>query len=249
MARPLRPPRALLLDLDDTLVVESAGGDDPWEEALPRLAEAVGGAALGPLREALAAQRAWFWSDPARHRRGRLDMEAARREIVAAAVAALGLGAREAAHAWADAVSATREARMRPFPGALEALEAFRARGLRLALVTNGGAAGQRRKIERFGLEARVDAVLVEGELGFGKPDRRVFARALDALGAAPEEAWMVGNDLRADVAGAQAAGIAGVWVDHGGAGLPERPAARPDRIVRAVAELVAWLEKARGEV
>ncbi|MDX1649447.1 MAG: HAD family hydrolase [Myxococcota bacterium] len=238
MAGPLRPPRALLLDLDDTLVVESSGGDDPWEEHLPRLA-AETGAEIARLRDALAASRRHFWSDPERHRRGRLDMHGARREVVAGALQALGVQAREVGRAYADAVSDTREARMRPFPGALEALGAFRRRGLRLALLTNGGAPAQRRKIARFGLAAHFDAVLVEGELGFGKPDRRVFERALRSLEVDAASAWMVGNDLASDVGGARAAGLHAVWVDARGTGLPADAAVRPDRIVRAVAELV----------
>ena len=120
-----------------------------------------------------------------------------------------------------------------------ETLHTLRARGHRLALLTNGGALFQREKIVRFALAPLFDAIFVEGELGFGKPDPRVFARALRALGAEPHEALMTGNDLRSDIAGAKSAGIRAVWVYHARAGVPERAPARPDRVVGAIAELL----------
>jgi putative hydrolase of the HAD superfamily len=125
------------------------------------------------------------------------------------------------------------------FPGARETLVALRARGHRLALLTNGGALFQREKIVRFALAPLFDAVFVEGELGFGKPDPRVFERALRALGAAPHDALMTGNDLRSDVLGAKRAGVAAAWVDHARSGVPADAPARPDRVVRLIAELL----------
>jgi putative hydrolase of the HAD superfamily len=79
--------------------------------------------------------------------------------------------------------------------------------------------------------------VRIEGEVGIGKPSPEAFAAALAALGARLEPAAMIGDDLEADVAGAERAGIPAVWVDHGRA-LP--PAAvRPGRCIRALADLL----------
>jgi putative hydrolase of the HAD superfamily len=82
------------------------------------------------------------------------------------------------------------------------------------------------------------DLILIEGELGYGKPDRRVYARALAELDVAPAETWMVGDRLEWDVFPAQAFGIYGIWVDVSGAGLPSGIETRPDRIVRRLADL-----------
>ena len=48
----------------------------------------------------------------------------------------------------------------------------------------------------------------------------------------------MVGDNLEWDVAAPQRAGVAGIWHDVAGRGLPEGSAARPDAIVRSIAEL-----------
>jgi HAD superfamily hydrolase (TIGR01549 family) len=133
--------------------------------------------------------------------------------------------------------SSEREARVAPFPGAIDALARLRRRGHRLGLLTNGGARLQRAKIDCYDLGRFFDAVRIEGEVGIGKPTAAAFAGALAALGASGEPAAMIGDDLAADIAGAQAAGLSAVWVDHGGRG--PGPGSRPDRVVRALAELV----------
>jgi putative hydrolase of the HAD superfamily len=96
----------------------------------------------------------------------------------------------------------------------------------------------QRRKIDRFGLAAHFDAILIEGEVGFGKPDPRVYHRALDVLAVAPGDTWMVGDNLEWDVAEPQRQGIFGIWIDVRGAGLPRGHEVRPDRIIRTLSEL-----------
>lgn len=231
-------PRVLLVDLDDTVLRYGAGGEGLWVEVVERFA---GRLPVGPERllAALEAVRTGFWADPERSRRGRQDMFAARRAILARTFERLGLSPEgELVREVADAYSREREARVAPFPGALEALAELRRRGHRLGLLTNGGARLQRAKIERHGIARFFDAVRIEGEAGIGKPDAAAFAGALAALGAAGEPAGMIGDDLDADVAGARRAGLRTVWVDHAGAG-PPRGGLRPDRVVRALAEVL----------
>ena len=111
---------------------------------------------------------------------------------------------------------------MEPLPDAIETVRWLRESGRRLALLTNGAAAAQRRKIARFEIADLFDAILVEGELGFGKPDERVYQRALSALDVKPADAWMVGDNLEWDVAAPQKLGMSGVWIDARGRGLPD---------------------------
>ena len=230
-------PRVLLIDLDDTILRYGVGGEGLWHEVVRGFADRLP-VATERLLAALAEVRERFWADPAQSRVARQDMFAARRAILAQAFEALGLSPEsELVREVADAYSGEREARIAPFPGALEALAELRRRGHRLGLLTNGGARLQRAKLVRFELAERFDAVRIEGEVGVGKPAAAAFAGALAALGARGEPAAMIGDDLAADVAGAHAAGLAAIWVDHAGQGASG--AARPDRVVRALAELL----------
>ena len=99
-----------------------------------------------------------------------------------------------------------------PFPDALPTLRELRARGIAIALVTNGRTDTQAAKVSRLGLEPLLDATLISESEGLRKPDRRIFERALARIGVAPEHAWHVGDHPMADVAGAHAAGLTAIW-------------------------------------
>ncbi len=132
-----------------------------------------------------------------------------------------------------------REAAITPLPGAVETLRRLKSLGLTLGLLTNGGSEGQRAKIERFALAGHFAYIGIEGEVGVGKPHRDSYETALRSLGVAAEQTWMVGDNLEWDVAGAEAVGIRGIWLDKHGRGLPPGTTTRPDRIIRSLPELL----------
>jgi HAD superfamily hydrolase (TIGR01458 family) len=92
------------------------------------------------------------------------------------------------------------------------------------------------------GLEyaAEVDATVL------GKPSSAFFEAALAAVDADAEMTWMVGDDIEADVAGAQRHGMKTVLVRTGKfrPDAVERTNIRPDAIVSSIAQLPNWLEQ-----
>jgi putative hydrolase of the HAD superfamily len=108
-----------------------------------------------------------------------------------------------------------------------------------LALITNGGSDVQRAKIERFGLAPYFAFILVEGEFGFGKPEKQVFQACLDKFAVEPSAAWMIGDDLQRDIGGAMSLGIKGIWVDWRLRGLPLNSPINPDLVISTLAELL----------
>lgn len=232
-------PGVILLDLDDTVLEFAPLAEPCWRRVCARFAPQIAGGPSDSLCAAIREEQAWYWGDRERHRRGRLDLVCARREIVAGALSRLGIEDPALAREIADAFSLEREEAIRPLPGAIEAVRHLHEQGVRLALITNGSAADQRRKIDRFELAPLFDCILIEGEFGAGKPDERIYQRALDQLGVTPERAWMVGDNLEWDVQAPQQLGITGIWIDSAGQGLPEDSPVRPGRIVRSLADLV----------
>lgn len=229
--------KALLLDLDDTLLDYSSGVDESWSEAcrtgcVSRNVDAT------RLIEAVALSRRRFWDDPDRNRRERVNMLGAWTKIVAGALEEMALADAGLAEAVARDYAARRRECMRLFPEALDCLERWKRAGVALGLVTNGDATQQRYKIERWGLARLFDAIVIEGEFGAGKPEAIVYRHALETLGAGPDEAWMVGDNLEFDVDGAQRAGVRGVWIDRDGRGLTDASAVVPWRIIRSLDEL-----------
>ena len=231
-------PKAILFDLDDTILRFSDSGADRWREicleAGPRLS-------LSPstLFDAIRSTANAFWSSPERTPADRFDFPKSRRRVVKKAFESLGIDNLEFAVELADLFSATREEGIAPFPGAIETLKRLLSKGVRLAMVTNGSGKDQRRKIDRFQLEPYFEYILIEGEFGVGKPEPIVYETALNAVEAEPSEAWMVGDSLENEVAGPQRLGIYAVWRDNAGRGLPPNSPVKPDRIIRSIAELL----------
>jgi len=139
----------------------------------------------------------------------------------------------------ADRFTCYRDEQMFVFPGAHEAIDEFKARGVKLALVTNGEAGQQRAKIERFALAHRFDHIQIEGEHGFGKPEERAYLHAMERLGVGPDDTWMIGDNLEWEIVAPQRLGIYAIWIDVHGDGLPEGSDVKPDRIIRSLTELL----------
>ena len=108
-----------------------------------------------------------------------------------------------------------------------------------MALLTNGAREPQRRKIDAHQLAPFFDCILIEGEFGVGKPERQVYTHALKTLGVGPKDAWMVGDNFEWEVVAPKTLGIFSIWVDHLEKGVPDGAPVRPDRVIRAISELV----------
>lgn len=232
-----RLPEVLLFDLDDTILHFTAGQPNCWQLALERHLPQHDHHAL--LLAAIDVEGTEFWAPAGRAFWGRQNMHAARRLIACAALTGHGVSL-ELCHRIADEMTERKEELVRPFDGAIDVLTALGQRGHRLGLLTNGSGAFQRKKLTRFALEPLFDIILIEGELGYGKPDQRVFGAALAHFDVNGDSCCMIGDNLEADIAGARAAGITTVWHDVYGAGLPEKLVAIPDRVIRHLSELVA---------
>jgi putative hydrolase of the HAD superfamily len=136
----------------------------------------------------------------------------------------------------ADALAALLESlRFFAYPDAAPALTALRDAGIRTVVVSNWDVSLHERLTET-GLSALVDGALASAEAGSAKPDRAIFAAALELAGARPDEAWHVGDTVDADVAGARAAGLTAVLIARDG-DPPERPAGVP--VIGSLAELL----------
>jgi putative hydrolase of the HAD superfamily len=230
--------KALLLDLDDTLLDYSSCQDACWTASCSVVAEPAG---VDPsaLIAAIAEVRRWFWDDPGRHRAERTDMVGAWAKIAELGLARVGNYGDGLPRRIAEDFAERRRAAERLFPDALATLDALRGRGVPLALVTNGDARLQRGKIARHGLAPYFGVVVIEGEFGAGKPDAAVFRHALAGLGADPVGTWMVGDHLVWDVDGAQRAGLRAAWIDRPGTGLPQGHPVQPERIIHTLDELL----------
>lgn len=113
--------------------------------------------------------------------------------------------------AWA----APRLAIRRVYPEVPEVLEALRAAGVRLGLISNIWLSGPivREHLDMLGLLRPFEAVVLSSEVGLIKPHPVLFRVALERMGVEPGQAWYVGDNPHADVAGAKGVGLGAVLV------------------------------------
>jgi len=134
-------------------------------------------------------------------------------------------------------------------PGAGEALRWCKARGLAVVLVTNTLWRGDAEVWEdwrRFGLAQYIDGVASSHDVGWRKPNRAMFERALHIAGCAPADAFMVGDRLRADIWGAEQVGLRTVWRQPK-SGVPQAditviPDLTVDELTELPAAVAPWL-------
>lgn len=99
-------------------------------------------------------------------------------------------------------------------PAHHEAVLATLAIDHRLGLCSNFSHAETARAIlERAGLERHLSSAVFSDEVGLRKPRPEIFAAVADSLGLEPREILHVGDDLRADIAGAASFGMRTVWL------------------------------------
>jgi putative hydrolase of the HAD superfamily len=118
----------------------------------------------------------------------------------------------------------------RAFDESAEALLNLKQAGYRLAVITNGDGEQQRGKLQHTGLAPLFEHVLVSGDVKVAKPDPAIFRLSEAALKLKPAELAYVGDRPEADVAGAKAAGWLPIWLDR--KGMPNAGAALEGVIV-----------------
>jgi putative hydrolase of the HAD superfamily len=97
------------------------------------------------------------------------------------------------------------------FPDAATVLDELTAAGWAHVIVSNH-VPELEELIDALGLSRHFTAVVNSAIVGWEKPNRRIFEAALHRAGY-PQQVWMVGDNLVADIAGASALGIPGIHV------------------------------------
>ena len=197
-----RAPRAITIDLDDTLwpmLPVLKGAEQALSDWLARHAPATAAAFTVDARTALR-QRVIDDHPERAHDVGFLRLELLRR-----ALASAGDDPGLAAAAYAVFFEARQQVTL--YADVLPVLERWSSR-MPLVAVTNGNA-----DLRRIGLSHLFAGVVSAHEMGCAKPDPRVFHAGCELTGCAPADVLHVGDDPRLDVEGARAAGLQAAWL------------------------------------
>jgi len=124
------------------------------------------------------------------------------------------------------------------YPEVAGVLAGLRAKGAKLAILTNGDADLIAQSVHATGLDGAFDALITVHEAGVFKPDMRVYKLVTDRFGVSPGEVSFQSSN-RWDASGAKVAGFRTVWVNRIGA-PPEYPETAPDLTISELTPLLA---------
>jgi phosphoglycolate phosphatase len=124
----------------------------------------------------------------------------------------------------------------RPFAGAVDALEGFRAAGARLAVCTNKREGMSRQLLDTLDLTRLFAAIAGRDTLATCKPDPDALLGTIELAGGNSSRAVMVG-DSKVDIATARAAGVPVIAVSFGYTDAPIGDFA-PDAVIDHYREL-----------
>lgn len=254
--------KAIVFDLDDTLSPDHAAVDAAFLAACKGVANLVEPATLvGTVRE--KARELWIsgphydylfglgtapWEgllgafDSGHHEllKARAWAPGYRQSVWDSALAAHSVSDSRLAATLSEAFADERWRICAPYSDVLAGLEDLQ-RDYALGMLTNGIPDIQHKKMGLCGISGYFISTVISGDIGFGKPDPRVFHRVLGDLGVSPEEAVMVGNSPKRDVAGAQGVGVLAVQIARE---REERAdGVKPDALIRTLDELREVIE------
>ena len=127
----------------------------------------------------------------------------------------------------------------------LPTLQKLEEDGYRMGLISNAGDDQDVQQLaRRFGIARYFDFILTSAACSYRKPHRRIFELALSNWYFLPSEAVMVGDNLDADIRGAQRVGLFAVWLSRrAGEPTEEQRTIKPDASIAALSELPAFLD------
>lgn len=126
--------------------------------------------------------------------------------------------------------------------GAVDVLKKLKEKGYILGAVTNGVSSLQNTKLDTAGIRELFDVVVVSGDIGIYKPDRRIFDEAARRAGVENEKVLFVGDHPINDIKGALGAGMKAIRMNYGdfkGKGLGEEGVVAEIEDIRQVLDYV----------
>jgi putative hydrolase of the HAD superfamily len=232
----------VLFDLDDTLFAHRRAVSFGVIDHLRATGHPI------PTASAAAELARWHALEERHYHRylsGEVDFLAQRRARARDFVEPYGITLADdtAATAWFDAYLVEYQRAWTLHDDAVPSLEALAPR--RFGVITNGELKFQAEKVEVSGLGPYLERVIASGELGYTKPDPRIFEYACAQFDVPVDVAMYVGDRLHTDAIGAASAGLTGVWIDRAGSATEEELlAARLAGVyvIRSLAELPALI-------
>jgi putative hydrolase of the HAD superfamily len=130
------------------------------------------------------------------------------------------------------------------YPEMIETLDALQNGGIRMGIVSNTTNPGFMKDYEQtlLGLDPYFEFSIYSSEVPYRKPHPSIFQLALSRLNLNPAEVLFVGDNLKADIVGAQSVGMPTVWLNRNGKVLTSDVI--PDYEMKTASEILTLPDK-----
>lgn len=215
----MAPLQAVFFDLDDTLIDDTESARICIEQTCLQFQACVPGFDRALVAQTFAEISRRFWREDTSAQELAdyvVRLSEVRTANWSAALDACGIRGSGLGKEFGAVYGTLRDEMVITFDDAEDVLRTLYGR-VRLVVVTNGPGPVQRQKLEASGLAPYFDAVIACTDIDAAKPDAAIFQAGLRAANTAAENAWHVGDNLVADVAGAVDAGLSAAWLNRRG--------------------------------
>ncbi|HUS82164.1 MAG TPA: HAD family hydrolase [Dehalococcoidia bacterium] len=239
--------RAVLFDLGYTLWdVDYSGETQAYETLRRRLARETG-EPVPPAEKLRAAVSAVFRRETVAWLHGKLEQKPTA-EIYGEGFETLGLDVSAEVLGRIAEAALFRSIRYTVDPETPRVLAALKERGLLVGAVSNTYQSSRalEKSLVKHGLMQYIDTLVVSSEVGWEKPHPAIFREALRRLGVEAKETVFVGDIVWADIQGAQALGMKAVLTHQYRQEDPGE--AKPDLVVKRLAEVVDYVDRLNGD-
>lgn len=127
--------------------------------------------------------------------------------------------------------------RLQLYPGVANTIRQLH-ENYHLAIISDGQSAYAIPELNAVGLSGYFEPIVISGQLGYRKPDERLFSAVLAAMQLESSQVLFIGNDMHRDIYGAQRAGIKTVFFKSN-QGTQEREGVKPDYVIYNFPELL----------
>lgn len=146
--------------------------------------------------------------------KGKISKEELRNSRFRKAFLKLGLNNPELNHYFNEEYIRISPLQTEMFPNTIETLKELKDEGYRMHVITNGFKEVQLTKLENCFILPFFETIVSSEEIGFNKPDIRIFQHAMSYADAQPHKSVMIGDDINVDIMGAERAGMFGIHFD-----------------------------------
>jgi putative hydrolase of the HAD superfamily len=194
----------IYFDIDRTLWDLKTNSDKTLSELLDRYFPELN-TKLDEFLNVFYTENEKFWK---RYRDGEISKEYLRDNRFNHVINLMGLNKPDIAKQMGDAFVKEAPFKTALFPNTLETLEYLKNKKYRLFLLTNGFVEVQISKIRESKLEPYFEKMITSEEVGYQKPNKKIFEYALKTVNAKKSESLMIGDDLHNDIFGAKNFGM-----------------------------------------